>query len=74
MKSLHFVSYLLVVVGALNWGLVGLFKFNLVNAVVGSWPSVEMLVYVLVGAAAVYEVLTHGMRCKECMEMMKKKK
>ena len=73
MKWLHLLAYLLVIVGALNWGLVGLFNFNLVNAVVGSWPSVESLVYVLVGASAVYEVLTHGGNCKTCMSMMKGK-
>lgn len=74
MKSLHLVSYTLVLVGALNWGLVGLFGFNLVNALLGAWPMVEGFVYVLVGASAVYEVLIHGNTCKACMDMMKKKK
>lgn len=49
MKVLHGVTFLLTVVGALNWGLVGLLDFNLVNAVLGSMPTVEMVVYVLVG-------------------------
>ncbi|MBI3980618.1 DUF378 domain-containing protein [Candidatus Microgenomates bacterium] len=66
MKYLHMVSFLLVVVGALNWGLVGLFGFNLVNAVVGSVPLLEQLVYVLVGASAVFHLVTHMEYCKYC--------
>ena len=60
------VTYTLVVVGALNWGLVGLFDFNLVNALVGTWPTVEKLVYVLVGASAVYDFVSHMQYCKWC--------
>src|SRR3989344_8094820 len=54
MKSLHTVTFILVVVGALNWGLVGLSgllgggDWNLVKLLVGSWPVVENLVYLLV--------------------------
>ena len=50
---MHKVAMVLVVIGALNWGLVGLFHFNLVMAIFGSWPIIERLVYVLVGVAAV---------------------
>lgn len=66
MKVLHGVTFLLTVVGALNWGLVGLLDFNLVNAVLGSMPTVEMVVYVLVGLSAVYILLTHFKDCKVC--------
>ena len=66
MKALHMASYMLLWVGGLNWGLVGLFKFNLVNAVLGSVPALEALVYVLVGAATVYVVTTHKNDCKVC--------
>ena len=51
MKWLDMASTLLVVIGAVNWGLVGLLNMNLVNLLVGSVPSVERLVYVLVGVA-----------------------
>lgn len=53
------VTCLLVWVGALNWGLVGLFNFNLVTALIGQWPMVEKAVYILVGASALLEVVTH---------------
>ena len=53
------VAKLLVVIGALNWGLVGIGGFagsnlNVVNMILGSWPTVEWIVYVLVGVSGVY--------------------
>jgi uncharacterized membrane protein YuzA (DUF378 family) len=74
MKELHMVAFALVVVGAVNWGLVGLLDYNLVSMLLGSWPAVEKLVYVLVGASAVYLVATHMNECKVCMEVSKKGK
>ena len=67
-KTLHLITYSLVVVGALNWGLWGLFNFNLVNSLLGSWPSVEKLVYLLVGASAIYDFAGHMKYCKYCGE------
>ncbi len=66
MKMLHIVAFLLTVVGALNWGLVGLFNFNLVTTLFSSVPTVERVVYVLVGLSAVYLVVTHRTDCKVC--------
>ena len=71
MKNLHFVSWILIIVGALNWGLVGLGGFlggdwNVVGMLLGSWPQVEWLVYVLVGASAVYEIVKHKGNCRAC--------
>ena len=60
----HKASWLLVIVGALNWGLWGAFQYNLVNALLGSWPTVERVVYVLVGLAGL--MLLVGCRCKMC--------
>lgn len=65
MKSLHMVTFILLVVGGLNWGLYA-FDFNLVEKLLGSWPTVEMIVYVLVGLSAVFEIVTHKSNCKEC--------
>lgn len=66
MKALHIVTFSLVIVGALNWGLVGLFNFNLVETVLSSIPQLEKLVYILVGASAVYLAATHMNDCKIC--------
>lgn len=54
MSSLNMVAWWLLVIGGLNWGLVGLGGFfggdwNVVHLILGSWPVVEWLVYVLVG-------------------------
>ena len=60
------VAFLLLVVGGLNWGLVGLFNYNLVEMLLGSMPGVVMVVYVLVGLSAVYIGVTHKSDCKIC--------
>ena len=52
MQMLRFVSVILLVVGGLNWGLVGLFDVNVVHAILGGVPVLERLVYILVGLAA----------------------
>ena len=66
MKALHMVAFLLLFVGGLNWGLVGLFNFNLVTFLLGNWPMVERVVYILVGLSAVYIMVGHKKDCKIC--------
>jgi uncharacterized membrane protein YuzA (DUF378 family) len=66
MKVLHLVAYVLLFAGGLNWGLVGLFDFNLVESLLATIPMVEKVVYVLVGAATVYIVATHMSYCRVC--------
>lgn len=65
MKGLNGVACVLVIVGGLNWGLVGLGGFmganwNVVSMLLGSWPQVEWLVYILVGLSAVVHVKSCG--------------
>lgn len=69
MKWLHYVAFILLVVGGLNWGLVGLFNFNLVTMLFGMWPSLVMLIYILVGVSAVFIGVTHKGDCKICSKM-----
>ncbi len=66
MKMLHMVAFLLVIVGGLNWGLWGAFNFNLVSTLLGSWPAVERVVYVLVGLSAIYLLVVHKKDCRMC--------
>lgn len=66
MKAVHVLSFTLVIIGGLNWGLIGLFNFNLVNAILGSVGGLEKLVYVLVGVGAVILMLSHKNDCKAC--------
>jgi hypothetical protein len=56
MKKLDVVAAVLVVVGALNWGLVGLFRFDLVATLLGDGTLLARLVYVLVGLAGIFQV------------------
>ncbi|MFB6352605.1 MAG: DUF378 domain-containing protein [Halobacteriales archaeon] len=58
---LDWTSLTLVIVGAINWGLVGLghlldANWNVVNLLLGGFPTIEALVYVLVGLAGIYEL------------------
>lgn len=66
MKVLHYIAFTLVLIGALNWGLVGAFNFDLVHAILGSITWLEKLVYILVGIAAIAEVAAHYSSCKYC--------
>lgn len=59
MKALYTIALLLVVIGAINWGLVGLFRFDLVAALFqGPDSPLSRTVYALVGAAGVVLALT----------------
>ncbi len=53
MKAIKILSLILVIVGGLNWGLVGLFNFDLVAAIFGDMSLISRIVYVLVGLGAV---------------------
>ncbi len=62
MKAVEMIGWVLVVVGALNWGLIGVGMlmggsgWNVVMMVLGSMPTVEAVVYVLVGLAGLWMV------------------
>ena len=57
MKSLDTIVAILLVVGGLNWGLVGLLNFDLVASVFGEMSAISRVVYALVGLSAVYQGL-----------------
>lgn len=67
MKGLHVIAFILLIVGGLNWGLVGLFEWDLV-AWLGSVtaPVVATIIYILVGISALVELFTHKKGCKAC--------
>lgn len=56
MKNLKLIALILVIIGAINWGLVGLFGFNLVSALLGVGIFAR-IVYVLVGLSAILVAL-----------------
>lgn len=64
MKILHMIAFILLVVGGLNWLLVA-FGYNLVEMILGT-GTLSMLVYILVGLSAIFEVVMHKKQCKVC--------
>ena len=57
MRIVNQLTLFLVIVGGLNWGLGGLFGFDLVAALFGEMSALSRLVYVLVGASALWQLI-----------------
>ena len=53
MKYIKYLAYALTLIGALNWGLVGLFDFNLVAQIFGNMTIMSRIIYSLVGLSAI---------------------
>lgn len=64
MNVLRYTAYILVLIGALNWGLIGLFGFDLVAAIFGNMTLMSRIVYSLVGLSAIISALTMNGYCK----------
>lgn len=58
--TIDWLAIVLVIVGGLNWGLVGIFNFNLVTAIFGEGSGLSRIVFGLVGISAVYLILICG--------------
>lgn len=58
LNGLDWFAYVLVIVGGLNWGLVGAFDFNLVDTIFGDDSALASIVYILVGLSALYLLYT----------------
>ena len=56
MKVLYYIALTLVIIGAINWLLIGLFSFDLVATIFGSMSVVSRIVYVLVGIAGLISI------------------
>jgi uncharacterized membrane protein YuzA (DUF378 family) len=54
LNVLDWIALILIIVGGLNWGLVGIFKFDLVAAIFGTMSVISRIVYILVCLAAIY--------------------
>ena len=74
MRYINALALLLVIVGGVNWLLVGVGGFfgsnwNVVDLIFGTWlgaPWLAWIIYILVGASAIYEIIKHKGMCKEC--------
>lgn len=60
MRTLDTIALLLVVIGAINWGLIGLFRFDLVASLFGDMTTLTRIIYSLVGIAGLYAISFFG--------------
>ncbi|MDO5555992.1 MAG: DUF378 domain-containing protein [Clostridia bacterium] len=56
MKIINGIALTLVIIGAINWLLVGLFEFNLVDAIFGSLSILTRIIYIIVGIAGLWSI------------------
>lgn len=65
MKTLDYIALILVAIGAINWGLIGFFDFDLVKAIFGDMTWVSRIIYSLVGIAGLYSLSFFGRLANE---------
>lgn len=65
MNAMDWIAFILVIIGALNWGLIGVFDFDLVATIFGVMTMLARLVYILVGLSAIYLLATSGKMAKK---------
>lgn len=66
MKGLHGVTFILLIIGGLNWLVQGLFSWDIGMIFGGQEAFISRIIYILVGLAALYELFTHKKMCHEC--------
>jgi len=65
LTSLDWVALILVIIGALNWGLVGLFNFDLVATIFGNMSALSRIIYTLVGLSSLYMLISANKLCRK---------
>ena len=65
-KKIHMDAFLLLVIGGLNWLLLGVFQWEIGALFGGQGESISRIIYVLIGLATIYEVATHKKNCRTC--------
>lgn len=58
MGTLGWITFLLVIIGGLSWGLIGFFGYDVVAAIFGEMTTITKVIYGLIGLAALYELFT----------------
>ena len=56
MKVIDTIALVLIIIGAINWGLVGIFNFNLVDAIFGAMSIISRIIYILVGISGLWTI------------------
>jgi len=60
-STLDWIAFALVIIGAINWGLVGAFDFNLVTEIFGANSAISSIVFIAVGIAGLYTLFSLSM-------------
>ncbi len=60
LNVLDWIALILIIIGGLNWGLVGIFGFDLVAAIFGDMSLISKIIYILVGLSAIYTIFILG--------------
>ena len=64
--KMHSISFILLVIGGLNWLLFGLFGTDIGSWLGGMDGIVAKIIYILVGLSAIYEIVSHKKNCRNC--------
>jgi len=70
MKALHMITFMLLIIGGLNWLLVGAFGWDVGMIFGGQTAMISRIIYILVGLSAVVQLFSHKKDCKTCMAPM----
>lgn len=69
MRALDIISAVLLIIGGLNWGLIGFFDYNLLGVIFGPMSGLTRVIYCLVGISALYQIFF----CKSMQQRARKK-
>lgn len=56
MKVIDTIALILIIIGAINWGLIGIFNFNLVDTIFGAMSIISRIIYTLVGISGLWGI------------------
>lgn len=56
MKYINYTALILIIIGGINWGLIGFFQYNLVDSIFGISSIISRIIYALVGLSAIYSI------------------
>ncbi len=65
LNALDWIAIILLIIGGLNWGLVGIFSWDLVAAIFGDMSAVSRIIYILVGISGIYILFSLGKLAKK---------
>jgi len=67
MKSVHMLTFILLIIGGLNWLAIGVWGWSVGSLFGGDSAMVSRVIYTLVGLSAIIEIISHRGKCKDCV-------